>query len=179
MNYFKNLLAALLGRTAALPGGLPASASEAELRARAASLELDLRQRDEQIAQMKREYGALEAARARAEAAGGQEQVEKVLRKLCGPLASLSTLAVAAKGGKDVSAADMAGLVADLERQLASLGLKAIGVAGEQTAFEVAAHQRMSGGAVHAGAPVVVRLPGYRFGERVLQKAMVTAKEEQ
>jgi molecular chaperone GrpE (heat shock protein) len=177
MTYFQNLWAALLGRPSPPTGGLPAGTSEADLRARIASLELDLRQRDGQIAQMKREYSALEAARARAEATGGQEQLEKLLRKLCGPLASLSTLAAAAKAGKDVSAADMAGLVSDLEKQLTAYGLKPIGEAGEQTSFDVAAHQRMSGGTVHAGSLVVVRLPGYRFGEKVLQKAMVTAKE--
>jgi molecular chaperone GrpE (heat shock protein) len=36
----------------------------------------------------------------------------------------------------------------------------------------------MSGGAVHAGSPVTVQLPGYRMGERVLMKAMVSAVED-
>jgi molecular chaperone GrpE (heat shock protein) len=33
----------------------------------------------------------------------------------------------------------------------------------------------MSGGAVHAGTAVTVQLPGYRLGEKILLKAMVTA----
>jgi molecular chaperone GrpE len=178
-SYFGRLWQALLGRPSTITGaGLPTNASQAELRSRIAALELDLRQRGEQIERMKREYGALEAARTRAETAGGQEQIEKLLRKLCGPLASLSTLAAAAKAGKDVAAVDMAQLVADVEKQLANFGLKPIGEAGQQTPFDVASHQRMSGGTVHSGTPVVVRMPGYRLGEKVLQKAMVTAKEE-
>jgi hypothetical protein len=35
----------------------------------------------------------------------------------------------------------------------------------------------MSGGTVHLGTPIIVRLPGYRMGEKVLMKAMVTTKE--
>ena len=177
-NYFGRLTQAILGQGSAVSSSLSADADEAELRARVASLELDLRQRDEQISQMKREYGALEAAHGKARDIAGQEQLEKLLRKLCGTLASLSVLSVAARQGKDVSPADMAGLVADLEKQLASFGLKSIGQPGEHSVFDVSAHQRLSGGSVHAGSPVVVYLPGYRLGEKVLQKAMVTAKED-
>lgn len=36
----------------------------------------------------------------------------------------------------------------------------------------------MSGGAVRDGLTVTVQIPGYVFGERVLRKAMVTAKED-
>lgn len=175
--YLRNLFNALLGRSVASPRYQSEVAGEAELRARVAALELDLRERDEQVAQMRREYSALEAARARAEAVGARGELEKLLRKLCGPLASLSTLAAAAKAGKDVRATDMADLVAELEKQLRSVGFSAIGQPGEQVVFDVAAHQRMSGGTVYAGSRVVVRLPGYRFGDKVLQKAMVTSSE--
>jgi molecular chaperone GrpE (heat shock protein) len=151
--------------------------SEAELRSRVAALELELRERDMRIEEMKREYAALQAARDRAVAAGGQEELEKMLPKLAGPLSNLVTLAVAAKAGKTVSSADMAGLVEDVESSLAAWGFQRLGEPGATTEFDVAAHQRMSGGSVRAGTPVVVRIPGYRFRERMLLKAMVTAKE--
>jgi molecular chaperone GrpE (heat shock protein) len=86
-------------------------------------------------------------------------------------------LAAAARAGKDVAAKDMAALVADVEKQLAAAGLHVIGTPGEASAFDVSLHQRMSGGDVHGGKPVVVRIPGYKLGEKVLQKALVTAKE--
>ena len=49
---------------------------------------------------------------------------------------------------------------------------------GGQVQFAVAGHQRMGGGGVKPGTPVNVRLPGYRFGEKVLIKAMVSAEEQ-
>ena len=67
-------------------------------------------------------------------------------------------------------------MVSDLERALAKAGLEQIGTVGETAEFESSAHQRMSGGDVHTGAAVVVRLPGYKLGGRVVLKAMVSAK---
>jgi molecular chaperone GrpE (heat shock protein) len=185
-NYFARLLRAILGRRESVPTEpplttpveRPASASTEELRARVASLELDLKSRDEMIERMRREYANLEAARDRATTAGGQELLEKLLRKLCGPMSNLAVLSEAARAGKDVAVGDMAALVADLEKQLAAVGMQIIGQPGETSEFNVALHQRMSGGDVHAGTPVVVRIPGYKLGEKVLQKALVTAKEQ-
>ena len=177
-NYFSRLLRAVLGRRDAVVGDLSANASAEELRARIASLQLDLKSREEQIERMKREYASMEVARDRAASAGGQEELEKLLRKLCGPMSNLVVLAAAVRAGKDVAAKDMAALVADVEKQLAAAGLHIIGTPGEASAFDVALHQRMSGGNVHSGTPVVVRIPGYKLGEKVLQKALVTAKEQ-
>jgi len=177
-NYFSRLLRAVLGRREAVAGDLPANVSVEELSARIASIQLDLKARDERIEQMKREYASVEAARDRAASAGGQEQIEKLLRKLCGPLSNLVVLAAAARAGKDVAAKDMAALVVDVEKQLSATGLHIIGIPGEPSAFDVSLHQRMSGGDVHSGTPVVVRIPGYKLGEKVLQKALVTAKEQ-
>ena len=177
-NYFSRLLRAVLARRDSDGGDLPANATAQELRARIASVQLELKSREEQIERMRREYASVEVARDRAASAGGQEQVERLLRKLCGPLSNLAVLAAAARAGKDVAAKDMASLVADVEKQLAAAGLLIIGASGEATVFDVALHQRMSGGAVHSGTPVVVRVPGYKLGEKVLQKALVTARAE-
>jgi molecular chaperone GrpE (heat shock protein) len=172
-SYWKNLGTALLGRA----GGRGVGGA-ADARSRQASLEMDLREKDEKIEQMKREYGSLEASRERAAAGAGQEQIEKLFRKLAGPLSNLSTLAALAESGKDVTAADMANLVRSVEKILAGAGLEPIGRAGQRAEFDIAAHQRMSGGAVSAGTAVTVRIPGYKLGQKVLQKAMVSAEED-
>lgn len=189
--YWQRLWQALLGRpetpapappapaapAPATPAPTAPSADVAALRGRIATLEMDVRQRDEHIEQMKREYAALQVERDRTASGAGRQELEKLLRKLCGPLSNLVTLAAGARGGQSVAATDMAELVEDLEQRLGEAGLQTIGRAGEETPFDVAAHQRMSGGAVHSGGAVTVRIPGYRLGVKVLQKAMVTAKE--
>ena len=171
MNYLTRLLAALCGRQSA-------PLSEGETRTRLAKLELDLCDRDEKIARMQQDYAALQQEKARAAAGAGEEQMERLFKKLCGPLATLSTLAHAARSGQEVAAGDLADMVVSVEKALHGGGLEAIGEPGTEAAFDSALHQRMSGGAPRSGENVRVRLPGYRLGKKVLQKAMVSGKEE-
>lgn len=152
------------------------SPTELELQARAAALELDLRERDERIARMKAEYEALQAARQRAEQAGGENELERLFKAICPSLANLHALCALAESGRQVDFGDVARLVRSLERELARAGLERIGEVGRQEPFDVALHQRMSGGSVQPGTPVVVQLPGYRMKEKVLRKAMVSAQ---
>ncbi|MFW6163768.1 MAG: nucleotide exchange factor GrpE [Planctomycetota bacterium] len=179
--YWRRLLEALLGRD---PGaGAPAEAPPAdeqvaEARARAATLEMDLRERDERVERLRAEYEALRAERDRAVGRAGQEQMEQLLKRLAGPLSNLIALAELAEAGQDVEVKDLTSLVRGVEKPLARAGLEAVGKVGEETRFDVAVHQRMSGGAVRGGTPVVVRLPGYRLGDKVLLKAMVSARED-
>jgi molecular chaperone GrpE (heat shock protein) len=171
-SYLARLCAALLGRetTAA-----PASPLSAPLKS---ALELDLRERDERIAAMQREYAQLLQEKERAATEAGGEQMERLFKKLCGPLATLSTLAHAARADQPVEAREIADLVVSVEKALHAFGLEPIGEPGAEMPFEVALHQRMSGGAPHGGEHVRVRLPGFRLGQKVLQKAMVTGKRE-
>lgn len=172
--YLGRLWAALLGRA---PAVYEASGDEAEMRSRIAGLEMDVRERDERIEKMKVEYAALQAERDRAAGDAGDERLAQLFKKLAGPLSNMAALAVSDEEGKEPLVADFAQLAHSLEKHLARAGLEPIGRAGEHSEFDVALHQRMSGGDVRAGAPVVVRLPGYRFKRRVLVKAMVSARE--
>lgn len=174
--YFLRLWAALLGREVKEPTA--AGEESAEMEARVATLEMDIKERDERIEQMRAEYAALEAAKERAAADAGQGEVEKLLKRLGGPLATLAGLTSMAEAGDQVELADLVQLIRDLEKVLARAGMEQIGNVGEQIEFDVAGHQRMSGGGVKPGTPVTVRLPGYRFGEKVLIKAMVSAEEQ-
>lgn len=178
--YWRRLFAALRGRDGGAPA--PTSGDDAGLRARIAALEMDLgervRQHDERIEAMRQEYERLQLARAQAASGAGEAEIERLFKKLAGPLSNLVALSVLATHGQSVETADVFALLRDLEKELARFGLEPIGAAGEGTAFDIACHQRMSGGSVHAGTPVVIRLPGYRLRQKVLLKAMVSTSEE-
>lgn len=175
--YFRRLWAALLGRQVELTVTTSAGEELAEMHARLATLKMDLEERDERIEQMCAEYETLEAAKERATTDAGRDEVEKLLKRISGPLATLAGLTSMAEAGDQVELADLLQLVRDLQKVLARAGLEQIGTVGERTQFDVAGHQRMSGGGVRAGTQVTIRLPGYRIGEKVLIKAMVSAEE--
>lgn len=170
-SYFQCLWAAILGRHN------PVAVSGTPM-ANRGNLEADLRDRDERIAAMQREYAQLQEDKARAVAESGSEQLERLFKRLCGPLATLSTLAHAARAGQAIEVRDLADLVVSVEKALTSAGLERVGEPGVEAPFDIALHQRMSGGAPHGGVPVKVRLPGYRLGAKVLQKAMVSGRED-
>jgi len=155
----------------------PPGSELAEVQGRLAAAQLDLRDRDDRIAAMQREYETLQASTQHAAGRAGDAEIEKVFKRLVGTLSNLSALADWSHAGRDVEAADLAKLITGLEKELARCGLERIGTAGTRLAFDVACHQRMSGGSVHAGTAVEVHLPGYRFGGRVLLKAMVSTAE--
>jgi len=178
--YWRRLLAALVGRSVTgAPGeGAGPDESAAEAKARAATLEMDVQERDERIERMQSEYAALQAEKERLAEEAGSQEIEALFKKIAGTLSNLSALAQFAEGDTEVEAKDLAQLALDLERQLAAAGLEPIGRAGEEATFDVALHQRMSGGSVREGTPVTVNLPGYRTSQRVLLKAMVSAGEQ-
>ena len=179
------LWGALLGRNApsaelraplAEPG--PPDEQQAQWLAHVASIEMELTERDHRIEQMRAEYAALQAAKELAGAEAGQDQLERLFKRLAGTLGNLAALRAMAESGQEVELGDLLTLVRSLEKELARAGLEPIGGVGQKTEFDVSCHQRMSGGAVHPGTPVTVQLPGYRLGGRVLMKAMVSAAEE-
>jgi molecular chaperone GrpE (heat shock protein) len=184
IGYWQRLWAGLLGRDVGqvetvspiCETGAP-DEQAAQWHARAASLEMELAERDRQIEHMRSEYAALQAARARAEAGAGQEQLERIFKKLVDPLANLAALTAMADAGREVEAVDLIQLFRNLEKELHRAGLEPIGKPGEAATFDVARHQRMSGGAVRDGVVVTVHIPGYRLGEKILMKAMVSTRE--
>lgn len=179
--YWQRLLDALQGRTVeaapAPPLAQQSTAGEAELRARVSALQMDLEDRDRLIQTMRQEYAALQAARDQTAAGAGQEQLERLFKRLAGPMSNLAALAELSDSGKDVPAADLVSLFRTLEKEAARAGMERIGESGTDVPFDTAMHQRMSGGSVHAGTAVTIRMPGYRMGDRILIKAMVSARE--
>jgi len=177
MSYFNRIFQAILGRGGSPPPPAAPSIEPGTEQARIAALEMELRERDERTAAMQREYANLQEAAKRAAAGAGAEQLEQLFKKLAAPLSNLDALLAIADEGREVTVGDLANVLRSVERQLKAAGLERVGEVGTQVDFDVALHQRMSGGAVSSGAKVTIRTPGYRFGKKVLLKAMVTAKE--
>lgn len=175
IGYVQRLLAAILGRDVS-SGGVDLPDDPAKLKAIAASLRLDVQERDERIAAMRGEYEQLEVSKEHSTASAGEEELTALLKKLSGPLSNIAVLRDAATAGEDVKVDDLLQLIASLEKVLTRAGLEVIGRSGEASHFDPAVHQRMSGGSVSDGVPVKIEVPGYRMGERVLQKALVSAE---
>ena len=167
--YWRRLCAALLGQSAE---------GEGAWRSRLVALEGDLRERDVRIAAMQAEYAQLDVSKGQATATAGQGELERLFKRLSGPLSNLATLVELARKGAEIECGDFVQLFDTLERELARAGLERVGATGDAADFDVALHQRMSGSTVHAGTPVSVQAPGYRMGAKVLLKAMVSTKEE-
>lgn len=183
-SYLARLWNALLARDSAAPTAgnsaqAPPTASVADLPVDAATLRLELHERNQTIDQMRREYAQLQAQTERAATTASGDQLERLFKKLAGPLANLQALSALVDAGQQVAPGDLVALLHTLNKELARAGLEPIGRVGDKVPFDVAAHQRMSGGAVHGGVPVTVRLPGYRMGEKVLAKALVSAAPDQ
>lgn len=172
MSYVTRLIDALLGREPTVP-----ATTDATVNARLATLEMDLRERDQRIAAMQKEYATLEAQAKRAATDAGEEHLGTLFKKIAPQMANLATLAALAETGQPLEVGDVLNLFRSVEKQLKAAGLEQVSAAGERVPFDVAVHQRMSGGMVSAGSPVVVRMPGYRYQGKVLLKAMVTARE--
>ena len=102
VGYWKRLWAALLGRDMAPPAPEAAPADEqlVAVRAKAAATEMDVRERDERIEAMRREYEALKADRDRGVRDAGRDEVERMLKKLTGPLSNLMALTELAEAGR-------------------------------------------------------------------------------
>lgn len=164
-----NLSARLSAALKALAGNAPQ-----DMRNRIAALELDLRQKDDEIAALREEYERLrqQGERERSSAAGAG--FDALARRLAPLLSQLATMQSLAGGERAPRLEDVFKLIGMLERALDESGLMRIGAAGEETAFDTRWHQCMSGDEIDDGDRIRVRFIGYRHGENILLKAMVS-----
>ena len=175
MGFIRRLFSSFLRKESAAERG--GGEGGAELRTRIAMLEMDLQERNQRIATMQKEYKALDEARDRAAASGAEMQMGKLFKRLSGNLSNLGALADLVEAGREAEMEDVIQLIRALEKDMAAAGMERIGRVGEVCHFDPANHQRMSGGSVHAGTSVVVRIPGYRMGGKVLLKVLITTQE--
>ena len=164
-----NLATRIRAALKALGGNTPE-----DLRNRVASLELDLRQKDGEIAALREEYQRLREQGQRERDSAASAGFDALARRLAPLLAQLATMESMAGGERAPRLEDVFKLFDMLEKTLAEDGLARIGAVGEETAFDTRWHQRIGGAEVDDGDRVRVRFIGYRIGENVLLKAMVS-----
>lgn len=163
----------LMARLRAALGALAGSAPE-DLRNRVASLELDLRQKDDEIAALREEYERLRQQVERERGSAASAGFDALARRLAPLLAQLATMESMAGGERAPRLEDVFKLFDMLEKALAEGGLARIGTVGEEAVFDTRWHQRIGGAEVDDGDRTRVRFVGYRMGENVLLKAMVS-----
>ena len=172
----QNTLAARLrAALAALSGSAPADFEKTMvLRNHVAELELDLRQKAEEIAVLREEYQRLREQGERDREHATSAAFGELARRLAPLLAQLATMKALAGDESKPRLEDVFRLFGTLEGVLGEEGLARIGAVGEETRFDARWHQRIGGAEVDDGDPVRVRFVGYRMGENVLLKAMVS-----
>ncbi len=157
---------------AALRGTPPAAPGDP--RVRIAALELDLRERDAELGRVRAEYERLGARAERDRSGAAAEGLGHLVKHLAPVLSQLATMQSLAAAGRDLRPGDVLKLFGKVESVLAESGLARIGSVGEEVPFDTRLHQRLSGMDVDDGQAVTVRFVGYRLGETILLKAMVS-----
>ncbi len=156
----------------------PAAAGDADASpaSRIAQLELDVEERDERIESLLREAEAQRGAVQGEAATAAADRMGRLLKHLAPLVAQADAMKHFQDSGRAITAEDALAIVARIEAAIAEEGVERIGAAGEETAFDSRRHQRLSGGDVRDGDPVEVRFIGFRQGERILAKALVSRK---
>jgi molecular chaperone GrpE (heat shock protein) len=162
-----------VSRLRAALGALAGNAPE-DLRNRVASLELDLRQKNDEIAALREEYERLREQGERERDSAASAAFDALARRLAPLLAQLATMESMAASERAPRLEDVFKLFDMLEKALAGEGLERIGAVGEEAIFDARWHQRIGGAEVDDGDRVRVRFVGYRIGDNVLLKAMVS-----
>ncbi len=143
-------------------------------RARIAALELDLREREAELARVREEYGRLGGQADRDRAGAAAEGLGGLAKRLAPLFSQLATMQSLAEAGRELRCADVLKLFGKVASVLGEAGLARIGTVGEQIPFDARLHQRLSGADVQDDSVVAVRFVGYRLGETIVLKAMVS-----
>ncbi|ASQ90377.1 nucleotide exchange factor GrpE [Prosthecochloris sp. GSB1] len=148
----------------------------AEARA-VAILQLDLSERDEEIARLRKEYALLrERSMAEVERAGG-EALESIARQCAASLAALSAMQARHAEKGDLNSADLLQVASSFRKILEKHGLEQIGAVGREQPYDPALHQMLDGTRPQPGEPVLIRFAGFRFNGKLIAKAQAGVPE--
>ena len=172
----KQALALMAGTDSdnASPSPTPSADDRLTLSSRIQALEMDLEERDRQIAKMRQDF-EIQRQQAESDRSGaGAAELTALAKRLAPYLCQIPTMRSLNDEGKEVRAADLFTLFGKLEKVLAEAKIRAIGTVGDVAPFDPRLHQRMSGSDISDGNLVRVRFVGYFFGDTILTKAMVS-----
>ncbi|CAK0777420.1 molecular chaperone GrpE [Gammaproteobacteria bacterium] len=145
------------------------------LHIRVANLELDVRERDEEIHRLRQEYDRQREWSMRQQTEAAAMGFEVLARQLAPLLSQMATMKNLVDADRSVRVGDILKLFGKVEQVLVTAGLTRIGTIGVTVPFDTQLHQRMNGADFGDNDPVVVRFVGYRLGEAILCKAMVSS----
>ncbi|HHE07333.1 MAG TPA: nucleotide exchange factor GrpE [Chlorobaculum parvum] len=140
-----------------------------------AELRVELVERDNEIARLKKEYALQrEQCRAQVERAGG-EAIEGIASQCAAPLATLSAMQARYAEKGDLNPADLLQLASSFRKILVERGLEEIGTVGQTQPYDPAFHQMLDGIRPQPGEPVLIRFAGFRFNGKLVAKAQAGA----
>jgi len=141
----------------------------------AAGLRIELAERNEEIARLRKEFVLQrEQSRAQSERAAG-DAVEGIVRQCAAPLAAISAMQARHHEHGDLNPSDLFQVVSSFQSILAERGLEQIGAVGEQHPYDWALHQMLDGTTPQVDQPVQIRFVGFRFNGKLIAKAQAGA----
>lgn len=143
------------------------------------TLELQLQQQDQSIAELHAQLALLETqAEERIQALADQNMLA-LFEAISVPCAQLITQQYLHAQKKSVQVRDTLQITNRLIRELENAGLIAIGTPGQTTAYDPTLHSPLDSSiALEPGQTVTIKLVGFHCKESILLRAMVTALTE-
>lgn len=142
------------------------------------SLQLELAQRDQQIANLQDELERLRTRQERLLHDTLQTRLGATLSALAAPAVQIATQDYLAGQGAEIQARDVLAVARRMLRELARAGLEWEGTLGGCVPYDPTRHT-LSGGDmnIQPGQPVIVRFVGAAFEGRILHKAVVEVEQ--
>lgn len=167
-------------RGAASPGrGASSDEGRLLLEQEAQRLRLDLQERDQTLAELRRQVARLRQAETVRSDQAARAQMERLIVAMATRITQLSTQAhLMDVEGKPVAARDVMANARGLVRILEDEGMTLDGGPGERVPFDPTLHEPLEAGVdIRPGEPVIIRLSGVAFRGRSLRKAGVLRLE--
>ncbi|ACF46349.1 hypothetical protein Paes_1324 [Prosthecochloris aestuarii DSM 271] len=140
-----------------------------------AGLHIELAQRNEEIARLRKEY-ALQREQSRAQCLRAEgDAIEGIVRQCAAPLAAFSAMQARHREHGDLNPSDLFQVASSFQNILAERGLEQISVVGEQQPYDPAFHQMLDGTTPQVGELVQIRFVGFRFNGKLIAKAQAGA----
>lgn len=143
-----------------------------DLEAQVQSLRLDLADKAKECVQARVQLEELDRTRMGDRNRAAQNQTEKILSDLATPMVHLLTALEQFKTSTPQSLSNLELIIRQLFRALEAHGASLIGAVGECTPYDPSVHAPLSQETSPAfGDSVQIKIPGLRFGDKVIRKA--------